>query len=284
MHIALLHPWRRHWRKLGKWNRAADYVINGELIALGLTLPAGGLVDHRYDGMATEQVYDLLEDHPNDGRASDLVDAPDAVSEMEAKLEVVQAARSAMMMGDTSSTLKRILAEAGDSVVDYYALMRRFFLDRAKQDYAWSRPNRRFIAQGIYLPSLYSEEMGDVGIGIDTSASIVNRELGEYFKDVNSIVSDVRPNRVWVFYCDAAVKRLDCFERGEEVIPRPVGGGGTSFVPVFEKVRQCNLDLKCLLYFTDMCGRFPTTAPAYPVMWMTKSRAIAPFGETVRIR
>lgn len=285
-HKAMMHPWRRGHRKPGKWNRAADYVINGDLVKSGLTMPKSfpGLYDTRYVGMFSEQVYDLLPDQPDDDRYDDCLDAPPDAHEVEAQLDVMQSARAAKMMGDRSATVDRVLEEATDTVVNYYALMRRFITERSDSDYVFSRPNRRFIYQGLYLPSLYSEELGEIGIGVDTSASIINRELGEYFKDVNSITDDVRPSKVWVFYCDAKVKRVDCFARGERVIPTPVGGGGTSFTPVFNEVQRRGLNLKCLLYFTDLEGSFPSAPPSYPVMWLTKSRSAAPFGETVRIR
>ena len=63
---------------------------------------------------------------------------------------------------------------------------------------------------------------------------------------------------------------------------KPVGVGGTDVNPVFDYVEEHGDTPACLIYFTDMYGRVPSTEPAYAVMWgtATKNRK-APFGETV---
>ena len=45
-----------------------------------------------------------------------------------------------------------------------------------------------------------------------------------------------------------------------------------------------NVALACFIYLTDLgCDSF-TEAPEYPVLWVTDSRKMAPFGDTLRIR
>ncbi len=87
MHIVLMHGLRRGSRKPRRWNHAADYAINQELVDSGLTMPtitqamidAGivakgsqvgeqfGLLDKsKYGGLAAEQIYDLLEQEAKD--------------------------------------------------------------------------------------------------------------------------------------------------------------------------------------------------------------------------
>jgi predicted metal-dependent peptidase len=62
LHVALLHHSRVGGRDPYVWNLAADFVINGWLIEMGVgTLPKiGGLYDPRLQGMGAEEVYDLL--------------------------------------------------------------------------------------------------------------------------------------------------------------------------------------------------------------------------------
>ena len=62
MHVALMHTVRLGDRDPDLWNIAGDYVINAELKKssdLG-KMPADGLLDQKYAGMTTEQVYDVL--------------------------------------------------------------------------------------------------------------------------------------------------------------------------------------------------------------------------------
>jgi predicted metal-dependent peptidase len=64
MHVALEHHLRRGNRDASDYNKAADYVINQDLVDQGFKLPAGGLVSDSFRGMATEPVYDLIHREP----------------------------------------------------------------------------------------------------------------------------------------------------------------------------------------------------------------------------
>lgn len=59
-HPALLHHTRRGGRDPELWNDATDYCINPPLIADGLELPPGALIDARFEGMNANAVYRVL--------------------------------------------------------------------------------------------------------------------------------------------------------------------------------------------------------------------------------
>jgi hypothetical protein len=40
---------------------------------------------------------------------------------------------------------------------------------------------------------------------------------------------------------------------------------------------------KAVVILTDLYGAFPTEEPGYPVLWVSTTKQIAPFGETVRM-
>jgi len=62
------------------------------------------------------------------------------------------------------------------------------------------------------------------------------------------------------------------------------GGGGTDFRPVFDHCAELFQQPRCLVYLTDLEGRFPDEAPAYPVLWVVYGgQTEAPFGEVVSI-
>jgi len=69
----------------------------------------------------------------------------------------------------------------------------------------------------------------------------------------------------------------------EPIYLGPKGGGGTDFRPAFEWVERNDLQPACLIYLTDLCCHSYPEQPHYPVLWVTDSRRIAPFGETIRI-
>jgi predicted metal-dependent peptidase len=62
------------------------------------------------------------------------------------------------------------------------------------------------------------------------------------------------------------------------------GRGGTSFVPVFEKIKEMNIKPDALVYLTDGYGTFPSD-PGYHVLWgsIALTPEGYPFGEVVMI-
>ena len=62
------------------------------------------------------------------------------------------------------------------------------------------------------------------------------------------------------------------------------GGGGTDFRPRVRVGRSRRAsEPDALIYFTDMCGPFPTEDPGYPVIWCATTRKEGPFGKTIHI-
>ena len=111
--------------------------------------------------------------------------------------------------------------------------------------------------------------MGELVLAVDTSGSIDVDLLQRFGAELRAAVDQTAPSRVRVIYCDTKVHRVDTFERGEEITLAPVGGGGTDFRPVFDAIEERPA---CLVFFTDLCGRFPETAPDYPVLWAVAQR------------
>jgi len=63
LHPALGHLWRRGNRHLELWNCAVDFAANDIIKRMipNVELPDGGLYDSRFQGMAAEQIYSILE-------------------------------------------------------------------------------------------------------------------------------------------------------------------------------------------------------------------------------
>ena len=120
-------------------------------------------------------------------------------------------------------------------------------------------------------------------IGVDTSGSIGDEELKQFAGEITAISDQAKPEAIYVVYCDAEVNGTQEFGPSEPVVLEPKGGGGTDFRPVFQWVEANSLSPLCLIYLTDLyCYDYPSP-PSYPVLWVTDSRRIAPFGETVKI-
>jgi len=194
-----------------------------------------------------------------------------------------QAIRSAKACGHEPNHIDRPLADNRQSKQDWRSVLRDFVTARTPSDYRWNPPNRRFVASGLYLPSVARTGLGTIVIGVDTSGSIGDKELEQFAGEISSICDEAQPECVHVVYCDAAVQGVQEFGPSEPIQLQPKGGGGTDFRPVFNWVEENGIDPACLIYLTDLfCHSYPNP-PEYPVLWVTDSRRNAPFGETVQI-
>ena len=211
-------------------------------------------------------------------------DAPDPVQQAaEWQVAVKQAALAAQMMGRWPGDLKIAVDEACAPRVNWKALLRRFVQTCAAADYSWRRPNRRYTGGGLYLPEIRSEAMPPIVVAVDTSGS-TERVLPLFKAELQSIVDECQPEATIVIMADAAVQRIDRFERGEPIEFHVEGLGGTDFRPVFDHVHHEQLDLACLIYLTDGFGTYPEAPSDFPTLWaLTDSEVNVPWGDTVSI-
>jgi predicted metal-dependent peptidase len=196
-------------------------------------------------------------------------------------IAAAQAAATAKAMGIGAGDAARAIAEQVAPKVDWREVLRRYLSTAAKSDYAWTPPNRRYIARGIYLPSLRSETLGPVVIAVDTSGSIDDATLAAFAAEIAAILEDAAPEAVHVVYCDDAVAATEDFEPGDLVRLTPHGGGGTAFRPVFDWVAKSDIRPVCAVYLTDLCGDDFGPEPDYPVLWVSTAGTEAPFGEVI---
>jgi predicted metal-dependent peptidase len=300
MHCAMGHPWRRDGRNSKGWNIGCDQAINGELRE-SFTLPDGALYPDE-PGKSAEYYYARVqEDESGDGQGEagngpsepdplgEVRDAPTgpdadgepAPSEQEWKQNAASAMQQAKMCGKMPGGLARDIAQALRPKIDIRSLLLRFFSERSTADYSWARPNLRYIAQGLYLPCLDSRDLGEIAIGIDTSGSVNAVSLAYARGIVESVIEETSPASVSVFYFDSSVQHTERFERGESLTWRPQGGGGTSFVEVLQTIESEGTAV-CALIISDLYGTFPESCDL-PVIWLSTTDEVAPFGETVPI-
>jgi predicted metal-dependent peptidase len=199
-------------------------------------------------------------------------------------IAVNQAATIAKHAGKVPAGLNRALEGAAEAAVDWRELLRRHWSDTIPADYSWLRPNRRHLWTGLYLPGVVREGVGEVAIAVDCSGSVSGRQLRLFEAEVRSILEGQRPECVYVLYFDAVVQKVETYEAGQRIDLNPVGGGGTEFGPCFEWLDAKGIRPQTLVFLTDLYGSFPSSVPAYPVLWASTGSQTAPFGEVIPMR
>jgi len=76
-HCAKKHPLRIGKRDLKRFNEAADYQLNGDMLKAGFHLPEGFLFDPQYDGLSAEDIYRLREQQQQQEESKDDQDESD---------------------------------------------------------------------------------------------------------------------------------------------------------------------------------------------------------------
>lgn len=194
---------------------------------------------------------------------------------------VAQAANVARMMGEMSASLERFVNEVLDPKVPWTEYLRQYMQRTVHEaEESWARRNRRFP---IYLPSRYTQRMGEIIFIDDTSGSIGNEEIKQYNGEQAEVAESVNPERIRIVYCDSRVKGEQVWEMGEfdpaEI--KPVGGGGTDMRVALDYVEQYDPTVVVLL--TDGYTPWPAEEPDFPLIVCCTTEAKCPIGEVIRI-
>jgi predicted metal-dependent peptidase len=199
--------------------------------------------------------------------------------EREVQNKVAQAATVAKMMGDMPGALERFVNQILAPQVPWYEKLRHLMSEMKPDDEDWSRRNRR--CRTAYLPADYSEHMGGIGIINDTSASIGDDELIKMNSEAHSVIEDLKPEWVRIFWADAHVASEQLFEPGDPFVPKPAGGGGTDMRVPLREMEQHEPDV--VLLFTDGHTPWPKEEPPYPLIVCCTTQVAVPIGDVIRL-
>ena len=307
LHVALMHPFRIGHRTLARARKATDYVINDMIIDDGGELPDGVLYapDAGYRDMAWEEVYNLLPEEPDNEHGEghggdcdcgdpfahgDLIPAPDQSAEAQQEVlgRVIQAAQVARAMGKLPAFISEALGDLLNPRVSWEQELLEFMTEISRNDYSFSRPNRRFVYQDLYLPSLYSQNnMGNLCVVFDTSGSVSMQEMTRFASEAVGAVEGTLPVSLVVIYCDAQVQHVDYFDAPtvEDVTASLAryGCGGTHMPAALDWIDENVDDVRATIVFTDGYTDFGPERE-YPVLWgITSKEVSAAMGRTVHV-
>ena len=263
LHCALLHFYRRGNRNRKTWDRACDLAVNSILIGDGLQPTPDTDYRPEFDGMTAEEIYPLLwqdeaererlshphsdvEPEQNSSPQFDHSLRPDEMELLATRWQqrLAAAAQQAMQADKLSAELVRIVGFLLEPKLPWRSLLAQHLSATARNDYSYARPSTRRGDPAVF-PGMRSEEI-DLVVAIDTSGSIGETEIEEFFSEINAIKGQIRA-RIVLLCCDAeiAAETPAFYEPWDDFDfePQVTGGGGTDFRPVFEWV--------CLLYTSD---------------------------------
>ena len=214
----------------------------------------------------------------------------------EAMQQAQQAAAAAIELararGKLPLALEMFAEKVLEPVIDWTDHLKSQFARKlGSGGYDFRRPDRRLITRNIVAPGRTGFRARTIVMGADSSGSIyaVPHLISRWMGECGGVLEDVRPEEIHVVWCDAEVKRVDIITDAQDLAAMfyrgAKGGGGTSFIPVFDYVATLDREIDCMAYLTDGDGDFPDKAPDYPVIWgsIKQPPSHYPFGDVVMI-
>jgi len=284
LHCSMLHNSRRGSRHPLLWNMACDYAINLIIDKIAnLELPDGILLDHRFENMTAEQIYDILLQELSDPDSGEFIfilsgdllpPAADksqrAIDEQEWKAAVSHAVNAAKKAGKLPGGLENLFQPLLKPKLPWRQILENFLNIPQPSNRSWNRPNKKYLSRHIHLPTTKYDTTGDLVMAVDTSGSMNDSMVQVVLNQVAYVVSIIKPQSCTLIQHDAVITRTDKFDYTDE-FPSGIkihGRGGTDFHPVFKTVGEMDEPPSALILLTDGYGPWPVEAPDYPVLWI----------------
>ncbi len=304
-------------------NIAQDYAVNQILVdeRIGEKITEVKICyDPKYRGLAWEEIYDmlyeqaekipmsqllqqlgdLLDEHIKEGgpgeEGQDTKDGKGKVpvlSKEEAD-QIRQEIKEAMIQssaaagaGKTPAGIQRLIKSMTEPKVDWRQLVQQEIQSIVRNDYSFTRVNRKSMHSGAILPGMKEATTIDVAIAMDMSGSIGYEDASIFLSEIKGIMDQYEDFNIDLWCFDTAIynhQRIthDNAEDLEEYEPQ--GGGGTDFDINFQWMEENDIRPKKFIMFTDgyPCGSWGPEDYCDTIFIVKgNTSAEAPFGQTV---
>lgn len=324
MHKAYAHMrvWRHlHEKDAQLANIAADHFVNLSLVDTDdnegfVKMPSVGVMpEPKYRGWSVQQIFNDLEqeqekekgrhprkggdnpDDPDEGGGFDKHDwngnkSKSAEQAQRESDEIGRALRQGEIIrkkraGKGAGGADGIFGELLTPKIDWRKVLRDFVTETCagRDESTWRKPNRRYLSEDVYMPSMIGTTMTELVVGFDTSGSVFGgQEMTRFVTEIATIIEQVKPSRVHVIYWDTEVAGHQTFEDGQFAVQnlKPKGGGGTDGAVLFDYLRSKRIKPDAIVQFTDgYVGNWGQTD--VPTLWAITTDLVAPWGTTIKV-
>ncbi len=264
-------------------NIAMDFVVN--LIAKdeGFAVPPGEyFIDEQFRNMSWYEVYEIISRDPAYSRMEVDFDVIEGDAATEAahpawQQAAIQAAEAKRAAGQRPGGMEERVRSDLAPEADYRDMLSRYLSAVVPSDTSWRRPNKRYVAQDMYLPGRgKSDAIAHVVIAIDTSGSVSSNLLARFVSQVPHVLSAYSVERLTVLFFDYGIQRVDDNVNASDIhrLESVPGRGGTNFGPVFEWANG-EEPPSVVIVLTDWGAPLPSSARSaeYPIVWMVPKGA-----------
>lgn len=311
-----------HFGRLGSRNPklaniAQDYAVNQILVddRIGERITEVDICyDAKYRGMAWEEIYDelmeqaekipmdqllkqlgdLLDEHikEDNGQGDESKDGRPSISKEDAqrikdeiKQAMIQSAQAAGA-GKVPAGIQRLIKDLTEPKMDWREVLRMNIQSIIRNDYSFTRVNRKAMHSGAVLPGLMNDETVEVAVALDMSGSIGHEDAKAFLSEVKGIMDQYADYKIdlWCFDTDVYNHVTITQDNDHEFNDyTPQGGGGTDFMANWTYMKEQDLQPKKFVMFTDGYPAGDWGDPDYvDTLFIVKGgRNESPFGQTV---
>ena len=291
LHCVYDHFGRRGERDHQLFNIANDYCVNADLIKHRVgekitTVPC--LHNPKYDGMSSEEIYDILYekaekldigklldqmiDEHLDGEGDEEQDGDGNGDEKEGKgrpkltaeerQQIKDEIKEAMLAaaatvdgaGNLPAGVKRLIQELTEPQMNWRELLRMQLESTIKSDYTWMRASRKGWHMDAVMPGMKVDPMIDIAVALDASGSISETMLKDFLGEIQGIMDSFPAYKIHVFTFDTEAYNPAQYDSDnlDDICDYEVkGGGGTDFDAIYSYLKENEIEPKRLVVFTD---------------------------------
>jgi predicted metal-dependent peptidase len=204
--------------------------------------------------------------------------------------EGMMTAAQAAGAGNTPSEVQRMIKELTEPKMNWREILQQQIQSVIKNDFTFTRPNRKSWHTGAILPGQDFDETIDIAVALDMSGSIGNAQAQDFLGEIKGIMDQYADYNIKVWCFDTKVYNEQDFsaDGGEDLLDYEIfGGGGTDFMANWTYMKEKDYVPQKLIMFTDgyawdSWGDADYCDTVFLIHSHHDKNIQAPFGTTVR--
>ena len=308
LHMALDHVERTNdLDDMMTANIAADIVVNGIIKDNAISLPKEAIYDDDLKHLSVREIYSILKqkqkedenylkDKYGDGEVNECLQKSSeqkSTSQREANSEkwknIINKAKTISKMkqaGVKGSGLARVFKELLEPTINWKDALYKY-ITQSRADFEGY--DRRFVHNGMYIDDVGGNKV-HVAAFVDTSGSVDEELLQNFLSELFFAINSTRGTTGYLYYFDTELYPQGNIEDLDGV-PKPVGLGGTSFVPIMKELNKISSENSHTstvgIIYTDGFAPMTWEEPETPLLWCISPGGVKEgnikYGDVVRI-
>lgn len=309
LHMALCHIDRtKDLTDLMLANIAADIVVNGIIKDNKISLPEEAIYDDDLKHLSVREIYSIIKEKQKenknhisekygDGAVNEcLKKKGGSTSDKESKVsnkskweDIINKAKTVAKMrqaGVKGSGMARVFKELLDPSINWKDALYKY-VTASRADFEGY--DRRFIHDGMYIDDVGGNKV-HVAAFVDTSGSVDEELLQNFLSELFFAINSTKGTTGYLYYFDTELYPQGNIEDLDGV-PKPVGLGGTSFVPIMKELNKISSENSYTntvgIIYTDGFAPMTWEEPETPLLWCISPGGVKEenikYGDVVRI-